>query len=290
MYGDALQATGDPRGELVALDLHRERHGETPAYREAWPRAMMAWLGELWTDSPLAPWAARSFRFGFLDDLRIQPRGNLRSVDVCRAALRSPAGRFLRGATITDDARGIREALDVLAGGTWPWLDHLAIEQDSRRSPGPFALAGILGAAVPHLREVTVRGYSAAAAPLPASVQRLVIDGAYALDALDAGSSNVREIDIKILAAGPHAIARVAQRLAPARFPALVHLDLSRCEHNPYLVYTHDDALRVVQVLEAPERLRTLRIAPPVRDHVRQMLAEVRAQLPALAIEIVAKR
>lgn len=40
-YGDALQAAGDLRGELIAIDLHADGHGMTP--ERPTPRGSPSW-------------------------------------------------------------------------------------------------------------------------------------------------------------------------------------------------------------------------------------------------------
>src|SRR5687768_12369045 len=54
VYADALIARNDPRGELIALDLHIARHGLTDELRAARRARVTAWLGDrAWADAGL---------------------------------------------------------------------------------------------------------------------------------------------------------------------------------------------------------------------------------------------
>jgi hypothetical protein len=45
VYGDALAASGDPRGELIAIDLHVETHGPSEELTARKQALIEAWLG-----------------------------------------------------------------------------------------------------------------------------------------------------------------------------------------------------------------------------------------------------
>ena len=44
VYGDYLMSIGDPRGELIAVDVHTARHGRAPDVEHRRRRAIRAWL------------------------------------------------------------------------------------------------------------------------------------------------------------------------------------------------------------------------------------------------------
>lgn len=46
VYADALIARGDPRGELIAIDLHIARHGRSEPLVQRRRAVVTAWLGE----------------------------------------------------------------------------------------------------------------------------------------------------------------------------------------------------------------------------------------------------
>src|SRR5258705_9254400 len=61
VYADVLQAHGDPRGELIAIDLAIEANGPTPQLDVRRRQLLFAWLGD-----NVAP-KVRSHRFGMID-------------------------------------------------------------------------------------------------------------------------------------------------------------------------------------------------------------------------------
>jgi hypothetical protein len=105
-YGDGLLTAGDPRGELIALDLAPQPADQT--WRERRTGALARWLGAT------APRDAPLVHYGFIFELRtsVHPL----------AALDGAAGRFVRSCTLsgTDDRRAA--ARRALASAPRPWL------------------------------------------------------------------------------------------------------------------------------------------------------------------------
>src|SRR5436190_21372831 len=66
VYADALQAAGDPRGELIALDVERAAKGYTDELATRRRKCLYEWLGGVAILG--RPWHEASFRDGFATD------------------------------------------------------------------------------------------------------------------------------------------------------------------------------------------------------------------------------
>jgi hypothetical protein len=147
VYADHLQALGDPRGELIALDL-------APRDDEAW-RARRRALLEAWLGPALAARAGRLVQHGVVHELR----------DGLDAAvvLDGPIGDVVRGFSTYGGgyhgtpAETVLDALERLAARPRPWLTRLAIDQRGHLRCDP-ALRDRLIAATPNLTELYTLG------------------------------------------------------------------------------------------------------------------------------------
>lgn len=150
VYADHLLGDGDPRGELIALDLHPDpASGEWQARREV---VLRAWLGR-----DLAARAHALVRHGFvhaLDD------GKGAAGALTAPLLDSPAGAFVRSFTTRGPATKVRASLQRLAARPRPHLTHLRIAvRGAAREPAISApAADALIAATPRLVELEVGG------------------------------------------------------------------------------------------------------------------------------------
>lgn len=203
VYADALQAAGDPRGELIAIDLHLEGGADPGANPDADPDALRARRAELLREwlGDLAP-RVRT-RFGFLE-LRIVHDGN-EVADV----LDADVGRFVRAVHIREPGereRAVRYGLDQFVPRI---LEHLAHEPR------------------PHLVELSL-ALTADPPSIPASLVAAFVEAAPALDVLEltgvapAGfaASSVRQLRLSGAAA-------VRSVLAAGPYPAVTELDLA---------------------------------------------------------------
>jgi hypothetical protein len=118
VYGDYLLSIGDPRGELIAIDLHDGDEERKLA-------VLWHWLGDEVAGHILC---FGTFEFGFLE-LRVTAQ--LR--DALPLAL-DWAGEFLYSLAIDDDADGMQEVLAMVASAPRPWLHRLDL---SAREPAP---------------------------------------------------------------------------------------------------------------------------------------------------------
>src|SRR5258708_20502667 len=72
IYADHLLAEGDPRGELIALDLQIDTHATTTELVARRASLLAAFLGHLRPlDNPHLAWVGDTFSRGFVDDLVI---------------------------------------------------------------------------------------------------------------------------------------------------------------------------------------------------------------------------
>ncbi len=236
VYGDALEATGDPRGQLIAIDLHIAKHGSSRDLEYRRRQRLRDWL-ELShaVDPTKGPWKAVSFKFGFVDDLR---------AELADQVLKSPAGRYVRGLSLSQRMPLVASVLHALGSAPRPWLDRLTIVSRSRHAP-PVAVWGTHAAmleqswvpsviaATPRLRLLELAGNRLLRAFPHPHVSRLRIDGIDAFQAiLEPGPELPAARDLELTFAhapdAPVLMERPWPALLPAEsFPALTHLDLS---------------------------------------------------------------
>ncbi|WP_164008631.1 hypothetical protein [Pyxidicoccus trucidator] len=139
VYADHLQQRGDPRGELIALDLRPSP--EDKAWRTQRQALLVAWLGE-----ELAARAGHLVQHGFihaLRDDRFHPPG----------LLDGPLGAFVRGYTLRGDGQDVAR----LASRPRPWLTSLTLVNQGD-APVSAAVRDALIGAAPHLQELQLLG------------------------------------------------------------------------------------------------------------------------------------
>src|SRR5262249_10528860 len=128
------QTLGDPRGELIALDLHGVGSG-VARRREL----LLAWLGggiRVWRDDADGMWYAgdpdhtwATFDRGFMEIVLVAEHGDA-PVAAVRGLLASPAGPYLRRMSIAGSDDSLRTVLTDLAARPRPWLRYLAIRDE----------------------------------------------------------------------------------------------------------------------------------------------------------------
>ncbi len=253
VYADELQAAGDPRGELIALDLAvpADRFVDAAiAWRERRDALVASWVG-----GGLAAEVGARLSRGFLDGGSV-------------AVLASAAGEFIREFHASNDA-----LLAALAERPRPWLARLKL------TGGRFDDALIEGVieAAPNLEALEVEGCDVLAQFPHLALRRLKLTGQAAIGNA-ATFPAVTHLDIRYTLPTwvPHATA--------ARFPALAHLDLSR--------NVRDEATTVFTDLgELPIRAQLTHVRMPALHSEREAaeLAESLDRLPSLASVMVAR-
>ena len=175
VYGDWLEETGDPRGELVAIQARHARDPGNPELLAA-QRSLFERHGDVLLDGlheylgprgRLGPLFRLSWEFGFIWTANVAAAGH--SVDQFAAGLRAllghPSARFLHvlalGAPPDNDWRRV---LPILAeGGERPLRilflgDSSSTSSDPRPAFAPLGDVSCLWPALPHLRCVELRG------------------------------------------------------------------------------------------------------------------------------------
>lgn len=280
VYADALQAEGDPRGAVIAIDLQIAATGETAALARARHIAQAGWLGDLAT-----LWSVRSTELGLIDAVLSHGTSGIHDSDA-DAILTSPARRHLREVTIFADVRGVARMLERLATEPLPWLQRLVIDQVDR-GPLPRSAVAALEAAAPNLRTLDLRGDRVMTTPLPASVERLAVQGRSALVIASAAADGVEALDLAFVVPDETALRALAPLVNPRSFPDLVELDLARNEAvYPHAHPSNVDPLAFVAAIEMRDRLRRLRL-PSLRLPAQAAAIEALLQAhPGLEVEI----
>ncbi|HEY0193684.1 MAG TPA: hypothetical protein VGC42_21355 [Kofleriaceae bacterium] len=285
VYADALQAAGDPRGELIALDLQLGEQPHQPALVAARHAAVQRWLGDRSTEGH---WPPYTHRYGLVD-VTLAADAHSTIDDRAGAVLGSPAGRYLRHVAIFGDAGNVQRALARLTAEPRPWLRSLAIDQTDH-GPVPRPLITALAAAAPRLRALELRGERVLTPPLPASVTRLALLGRRALTISDTPVTGITELDLALDALDVASLRNLANLVEPRVFPDLVTLDLARNEGHRPMAARNLDPLIFVHALGKRgglDRLRSLRL-PSLRDTGQHLpLRRLLDARPGLEVDVV---
>ena len=287
VYGDHLMSIGDPRGELVAMDLRIDQEGAAPAVVARREELIAAWFG-----SRLPP---GTVRYGFVD---LDATG-ADAAEQAAVALQGPGGAYVRSAAIAGPPDLVARALALLASAPRPWLTRLVVRQ-WRESGAPTIAAGAcaqLVATTPHLASLEVNGRRVFGELVHPGVRALRVSGFDALASLtgEGTALAVTALDFAFHChyAQQHAApsASVLGGLLPARrLPALVELDLSRNEPGRLEPHTLGGDLNVcafVDNLALRARLETLRLPPPISSTDVVVLQHALLDMPALRELIV---
>lgn len=165
VYADWLQARGDARGELIAVQLarHEDPRSEVLATVEAdligrLSRDVLGVIG-----APLEP-DGLTWRHGFVAEAKLTtpwPRAELRAPlgELTRRLLSHPCGALLRKLTLASsrpltEPSSIAHALEVLARQAPPTLVALHLSEDR----APLGDVSDSFACLPRLRELTLSG------------------------------------------------------------------------------------------------------------------------------------
>lgn len=222
VYADLLLAEGDPRGELIAIDLHIDAHG---------PNAEL----EARRHQILAPWIGAH--------PRITCRYGLVEIDVTRhnldpleRVLTSPLADHIRWLRVSQNAE---QAIAMLAARTQPWLARLSFERtdwEPRHISMPPELRASLVTATPHLDLLEIDTTPVLGPFVHETVRRLRLVGLDVLDGLMVERTvlpAVTEIVLALELPDTSQVVLEAPRIPPACVPSLRKLDLSSCTSVP---------------------------------------------------------
>lgn len=266
VYADALQASGDPRGSLIALAIAGVR--DTPELAGQRDQLVAAWLGGFEHGSP--GWMTAHTGF-----VSIQ----FSTLPSVTAFLASHLAPFLRRVCIFLDPAECAAALEALASRVHPWCIELEIHFTLHRDavPIPPAIVERLAEAMPRLATLRLDGPRVLHTPIPSSIERLVLDPRALIGRLPMPA--VTELVLPFIHVyAPGSV--VAGLLHPQTFPGLRRLDLDQNEGHL------GDLLAVLERIEGLDRLAWLRL-PSLRGEgdVRRV-RDLLARAPALVIDI----
>jgi hypothetical protein len=272
VYADHLQSHGDPRGELIALDLEGISDGRD--------ELIARWLG----DDVATLLERSSIEVGFITDLLVDDASPPELLD---AVLASPAGACVRGVTIQGVAPTVRTAIARLVAHRHPWLDRLSVQANTANTRTVVPDDIPLATAMPALRELEVWGRRVFGELAHPGVRTLRVTGYEAIGAIledgPRGLPNVAVLDLACDARG--ATAEDVAEAVRDRLPALRRLDLSRNEPGrmpPHYLGGAVDACELLARLSVRARLSHVRL-PSVRSREQaHRLAGAIASMPAL--------
>jgi hypothetical protein len=285
VYADALIARGDPRGEVVALDLHIAEHGSTPELEQTRRDLLFAWLGgdELCGRA----WRPQDFRFGLLEDFGITSDTQHTAEERVAALLACPAGSWLRGLGFLTSAAHLAASLELLATRRLPWLRRLSIDQVDEAGPVPPAIVNAFVAATPYLEELALEGVRVLASPVHPHVRTLRLVGGEALVVGRAAMPQVSKLELVLVDREPSELRDLAALVNPRLFPGLSHLDLSRNEYSYPTGNRHNrPVFPFVFAIEAFERVTQLRLPSVRSDDDARAVLELLARYPRLEVTI----
>jgi len=235
VYADLLQAQGDPRGELIALDL-RLPGMSMQGIEKRRGQLLRSWLGDdfelswepeqqLWYAGELASTYA-TFDCGFVD-LFVTDEDFTADLVVPKL-LDAPAGEYLRRLSLSGPTAMLEPLLEALVARPRPWLQHLALSRpnESTLLVGA-ALGGKLAAATPNLEVLDLLGRNLLDRFTHPHLRELGITGCESIDLGDgAPLPALRSIDFAFDAERPPP----RRIFNPERVPALRRLCCSREE------------------------------------------------------------
>jgi len=286
VYGDYLMAEGDPRGDMIAIDLAIDERGSSPELAARRDQLIRDCFGD--TIPP------GTMRYGFfdVDATSAAPSPQL------EAAFSGPAAAYVRSIVICGTPATLHDALAAVASVPRPWLQRLALRQWSESKAAPYSrLAGALIAATPHLDTLELDGRNVLDDLAHPTLLRLRVSGYDATASLVRGDAPLPNLLALDFAFQSHLADRQdspgerlrSMLLAPARFPALVELDLSRNEpgkSDPCSLGGTVDICRFLHDLAIAPQLERVRL-PSVR--APRTLQAALARMPALRSLVIAR-
>jgi hypothetical protein len=269
LYAEELLRLGDPRGELIALDLRLDAAGAPAALVERRRDLIASLLGPVASAHPLV-----RCRYGFVD-LMFAVRDELRvgSMPAVDAVLKGPLGTFVRDVTLYGDGQRLRELMTSLGERPRPFLTRLSIEgpHNLHYIDLPRELAVRAAGMLPRLRRLEASGRRAVP-PVEFPTVREVVANCYdAMPALCASNGGppcfplVDRVNLRLVWTVPPL--QLESLLPPSQLPALRDLDVSRCT-EPVGDSAGYDVFRYLRQTAIAPQIERLRV--PGVDHLEQ--------------------
>lgn len=259
-YGAALRAAGDPRGELIAIDLaiaQTTSRAARTALEEEKDALHVAWIGELGE--------GMETKFGFVEALGSEATSEPGIFDAI--------GGYMREIAIVGDPSEVRTLLAGLVTTPRPWLQMLRIRtfgDEGREVTVDNELAARVIAATPNLAKLVLDGRAVCDELSHPGVTHVVLCGYDAAGVLRGRGAmpHVRTLDFALhpdryLRREPPPEALRDGLLHRAAFPALELLDVSRNEPGAQAVQPNCFAGKTA-FLDVLERM-------PILPHVREL-------------------
>jgi hypothetical protein len=263
IYADHLQASGDPRGELVAIDLRIDAGDANDAVIARRNELIAQWFG-----ADLPPGIVK---YGFVD-VNATGAGPDSQLAI---ALRGPGANYVRSVALVGPPDQLVRALDLLASEPRPWLTTMSIVQwDETKTP---TISGErLVASLPELHTLAVDGRRVFGDLVHPNVRSLRVSGFDALSSLGGSGAawpNLARLDFAFqchLASAHDDPSKpiLAQLLPASRLPVLRTLDLSRNEPgclDPYTLGGKVDVIAFLDHLAIAEQLEVVHLPSLVR-------------------------
>lgn len=277
VYGDQLQAEGDPRGELIAIDLEMAHSGSTPLLVRRRDELIEQWLGARRPNGTI--------RYGFLelDATSADP------VEQVRLAFSTKAARFTRSITAVGPPKVLRDTIAAIAEAPRPFLSRVTLRMWSEKDSPALASPGNFITATPALQCLEIDARKLFGRFEHASIRRMRISGFDAIETLRGdGLPELVELDLALhchLASTRSAPLDTMFDTIGTAMPRLTSLDLSRNEPgylDPHTLGGDTQLFEMVRRIGCRDRLQKLTLPTP-RDPIS--IASVRGAvqvMPAL--------
>ncbi len=288
VYADLLTARGDPRGELIAIDLALAK-APTHELLDRKRELVTAWLGDRipdWT------WQPRNVEHGLLRGYGVatSTTQTTQTIDGYLSRLFDVAGSRVRDLSVYGSNAQVREAIAAIAARpapALPWLRALTLHRVDGTHPIAKDSWAALVEATPHLRELTLIGTGVAVSPIHPAIQTLRVVG----PAVAIGRASIPTV-VELGLTFTHdryrtppsdAATLISGLVNPRTFPALRRLDLSTNRKTHYGPEIIPVVTAFLDSLEHLDMLELVRV-PPAEDATA--LIEILDRHPRLQIEI----
>jgi hypothetical protein len=278
LYAEELRRQGDPRGEMIEIDLHSDRQidtdetGELIGEMAERRRALrLELLGPVAAAHPLV-----RLRYGFVD-LMFALRDDMRvgAVQAFDSVLLGPLGRFIRDVTLYGDGQRLRDLMVSLAQKPRPFLTRLSLESPHHLHyvDLPPEVAARAVEMLPRLERIEASGRRVIPSVEFPTVRQVVThcyDAVVPLCKSNGGPPCFPLADaVNLRIAWTVAPAQLETMLPPRQLPMLRELDVSRCV-EPVGDGAGYDVFRYIRGLEIAPQIERLRV--PSVDRLEQAI------------------
>jgi hypothetical protein len=289
VYADLLTARGDPRGELIAIDLALAT-APTPALHARKREVIEGWIPAKLRDT--FGWQPRHLDRGLLRWVQLHGTTTGETIADQLATVLEAVGDRISDLSLWGQAQPVVDALALLANQPLPWLGRLQLHRTTgARAIGDKLWSRVI-AATPNLRELTIIGKRVVTSPIHPAVTTLrlrggdgIVVGKHAIDAVTAIELAFENPDRAREGSVAQHVA-LAPLVNPRTFPALRSLDLSRNEPLAWALTEPIGVLAFVEAIEDFDRIERLRL-PAIRDpETAQRVLALLEAWPRLHVEI----